>query len=55
MQTPEPSRDYIIPGKATITLKLHRCGGNGESAAVITYGMGVMGGCAKICRVRLKS
>jgi 2-oxoisovalerate dehydrogenase E1 component len=42
-KTPEPSRDYIIPlGKAAITLKASSAAiENGDSAALITYGMGV--------------
>ena len=42
-KTHEPSRDYIIPlGKAAITLQASSAAvDNGESAAVITYGMGV--------------
>lgn len=40
---PEPSRDYIIPlGKAIVVLEASETAiNNGESAAVITYGMGV--------------
>jgi 2-oxoisovalerate dehydrogenase E1 component len=40
---PEPSRDYIIPlGKAAVVLEASEYAiDNGESAAVITYGMGV--------------
>ncbi|MEJ0080888.1 MAG: transketolase C-terminal domain-containing protein [Puia sp.] len=42
-KAPEPSRDYIIPlGKAAVVLKpLSVAVDNGESAVVITYGMGV--------------
>ncbi len=40
---PEPSSDYIIPlGKATVVLEASEMAmDNGESVAVITYGMGV--------------
>ena len=40
---PEPSRDYIIPlGKAAVVLEASEMAiSNGESVAVITYGMGV--------------
>lgn len=40
---PEPSRDYIIPlGKAAVVLEASEIAvANGESATVITYGMGV--------------
>ncbi len=40
---PEPSRDYIIPlGKASVVLEAsEKAINNGESVAVITYGMGV--------------
>ncbi len=40
---PEPSRDYLIPlGKAAVVLEASETAiNNGESAAVITYGMGV--------------
>jgi 2-oxoisovalerate dehydrogenase E1 component len=42
-KTVEPSRDYIIPlGKAAITLNASSAAvENGESAVVITYGMGI--------------
>jgi 2-oxoisovalerate dehydrogenase E1 component len=42
-KTLEPSRDYIIPlGKAAVALKASDSAvNNGESVAVITYGMGV--------------
>ncbi len=42
-KTIEPSRDYIIPlGSAAVTLSASEAAiGNGESVAVITYGMGV--------------
>jgi 2-oxoisovalerate dehydrogenase E1 component len=42
-KTPEPSRDYIIPlGKAAVALTATETAiDNGESVAVITYGMGV--------------
>ncbi|HKZ65422.1 MAG TPA: transketolase C-terminal domain-containing protein, partial [Chitinophagaceae bacterium] len=42
-KTLEPSRDYIIPlGKANIVLQVSQdVMNNGESCAVITYGMGV--------------
>jgi 2-oxoisovalerate dehydrogenase E1 component len=42
-KSPEPSRDYIIPlGKAAIALEASETAiDNGESVAVITYGMGV--------------
>jgi 2-oxoisovalerate dehydrogenase E1 component len=42
-KTPEPSRDYIIPlGKAAVALEASDTAiNNGESVAVITYGMGV--------------
>jgi 2-oxoisovalerate dehydrogenase E1 component len=42
-KTPEPSEDYIIPlGKANVVLEAsEEAVENGESVAVITYGMGV--------------
>lgn len=42
-KSPEPSEDYIIPlGKANVVLEAsEECVENGESVAVITYGMGV--------------
>jgi 2-oxoisovalerate dehydrogenase E1 component len=42
-KTPEPGRDYIIPlGKAAVILSASEDAiSNGESVAVITYGMGV--------------
>ncbi|HEY4936117.1 MAG TPA: transketolase C-terminal domain-containing protein, partial [Puia sp.] len=42
-KTPEPSRNYIIPlGKAAVVLEAsEKAINNGDSVAVITYGMGV--------------
>ena len=42
-KTPEPSRDYIIPlGKGVVALKASdEAMENGESVALVTYGMGV--------------
>jgi 2-oxoisovalerate dehydrogenase E1 component len=42
-KTPEPSRDYILPlGKASVVLQAEESTvQNGESAVVITYGMGI--------------
>ncbi len=42
-KTPEPARDYIIPlGKAAVVLSASESAlSNGETVAVITYGMGV--------------